>query len=135
MHKRTLGALATATALTAALGFSVGAAQANTDAHRVSAHGDCTAGSTWLLRATAHDQGHGGATRVLFRIDSADGGQTWDWQLSDNSVVKRTGEAVSDSGGTVTVKSKVRNQQGSDLIDVTATNTTTGEVCDGQVTL
>ena len=135
MDRKMMGGLAAATAMTAALGFAMAPAQAGSDDNRVTNRGDCSLGSTWFLRAGAHDQGQGHSVRVLFRIHSAGGGQVWDWQISDNGMDIKTGQSVSDQGGNVTVRRRIPNQQGSDVVDFTATNTTTGEVCTGEVTL
>lgn len=133
MRKSTMTGLAGAVALTTAIGMAAPALAHGTGNSK--AHGDCSMGSTWYLKADGNRGGEGHTVEVKFRIRSDVGGQAWDWQILDNGTEEASGETTSGSNGTVQVKQSVHNQEGPDQITLQATNTVTGETCTGTVTL
>jgi hypothetical protein len=135
MHKKAFSGLAAAAAMAAALGFAMAPAASAHGTGNSKAHGDCSAGSTWYLKADGNRGGEGHTVEVKFRISTAMGGEVWDWQISDNGTVAATGESTTDSNGNFQEKQSIPNLKGPDTVDLLATNTVTGETCMGEVVL
>ncbi len=135
MRKTLVTGLGVAMALTTGLGLALAAPAS---ASHGSSHnsGPCTAGSTWDIKANAKS-GDPGTIDVSFRISSHEGGQTWDWTLTDRgfhrSDVVASGEDTAASNGKLDVKQTIPNPLGPDLIRLDATNAATGETCTGHV--
>jgi hypothetical protein len=134
MRNRTLAGIAAVT-MTAGLGLGMASPASAHGTGNSQDSGDCSAGSTWYLKADANRGGDGHTVEVKFRISSADGGQTWDWQILDNGTVEATGDTTTKSNGTFAEKQSISNQEGPDTVMLSATNATTGETCVGQVHL
>jgi hypothetical protein len=99
---------------------------------RVSATGACSAASTWKLTATPD----GGRIEVQFEVDSGVIGQTWKVRLSDNGTRFFQGTATTiGPDGSFEVRKFTTDQSGTDTILGQAKNPTTGETCQGSVTV
>ena len=134
MRKKTVSGLAVALAATTGLGLAMAApASANGgNSHRT---GSCSADSTWELKASANRGGDGHTVEVRFRIRSADGGQTWDWTITDNGNVAAAGQNTAEDNGKLDVEQTIPNLKGFDKITLDASNAATGETCHGHVLL
>ncbi len=124
-----------AVAMTAALGLGMSAPASAHGTGNSKASGDCSLGSTWYLKADGNRGGEGHTVEVKFRIRTDQGGQAWDWQLLDNGIVEGTGQSTTKSNGDLQEKQSIHNQMGPDTVTLSATNSVTGETCQGEVTL
>jgi hypothetical protein len=97
----------------------------------VTAEGTCTGSSTWKLTANPQDT----RIEVDFEVDSNVVGQVWRVRLLDNGTMFFLGKAMTQGGGSFTVKRLTANQAGDDAITAKANNPATGEVCAGSVNL
>jgi hypothetical protein len=96
----------------------------------VRALGTCTGTSVSSLKAKADD----GKIEVEFEVDSNVAGQTWNVAMRDNGTVFFKGSAVtSGTSGSFTIRRRIANQAGSDLIQARAKNVGNGETCTAQV--
>ena len=132
MHKKTVSGLAAAVAVTTGLGLTLaGPASANGgNSHRT---GDCSMGSTWELKASANRGGSDHTVEVKFRIRRAVGGEAWDWSITDNGNLAASGENSTEDNGKLDVEQSIPNLKGFDKITLSATDTVTGETCEGHV--
>ena len=108
------------------------AARHTPDRGGVTATGSCSGASTWKLTASPEN----GRVEVQFEVDSNVVGQTWKVRLSDNGTFFFKGSAVTQGpSGSFEVRKLATDQAGSDLILGQAKNASTGETCEGSVTL
>jgi hypothetical protein len=133
MRKTTLTGLAVGIALTTAMGLSAPALAHGTGNSK--AHGDCSMGSTWYLKADANRGGQGHTVEVSFQIRTQTGGEAWNWVILDNGTEEASGQNTTDSNGNLQERQSVQNQKGPDAIELQATDTVTGETCVGDVLL
>lgn len=94
----------------------------------VKAHGTCTNGATWKLKAK-HDD-----TRIQweFEVDTNRVGQVWAVHVTDNGSKLFTGHATTKApSGSFSLERKSPNSAGSDVIRARATRR--GAVCSGSV--
>jgi hypothetical protein len=103
------------------------------------ASGACSMSGTWELRAKAEGGGRDDRHRrieVEFEVQNVPQGDVWDVTLADNGTAffQGTRKARGDDGR-FRVEKRTRNQPGTDVIDATATDRTTGETCMGSVSL
>ena len=120
-----VGAAALALSVTAAMGLPAQAKDGGTE----SAHGSCSADSTWKLNAT----GHGDNIKIKAKVATGVAGETWTYSISDNGTEVAAGDATTNKDGKLKAKVLTANLDGTDTIDATATNTVTGETCAGEV--
>lgn len=92
--------------------------------------GPCTGVSTWRLRVVALANSE---LRVRFLIAGGAAGETWNLFLDRDGVGFFAGSRVSGDGGLVTVKRRIADLPGEELIRATAHDVVTGEVCRGRV--
>ena len=123
---RAAGALTLAIGFAAAMGLP---AQAKAGGGE-SAHGTCSATSTWKLNASG---GKKDTIKVKAKVDSGVAGELWLWTVSDNGSEVAAGESTTDGDGKFKVKQTIADLEGDDTISFTATDTVTGETCIGEV--
>ena len=96
------------------------------------AEGNCSMGSTWKLKAGPDN----GRLEVEFEVDSNVIGQRWGVRLSDNGTVFFEGvRRTTAPSGSFEVRQFTANQAGSDVILGQAATRSTGEICQGSVTV
>lgn len=134
-RKRLTGLAVAALAMTTGVGLGLAAPASAHGTGNAKAHGDCSVSSTWYIKADGNRGGEGHTVEVKFRINTSEGGQAWDWQITDNGTVAATGSTTSNSNGLVKSKQSIPNLEGPDTIVLDATNSVTGETCHGEVTL
>lgn len=134
MRKTTISAFAAVT-LTAGFGLAMAAPASAHGTGNSKDSGTCSMGSTWYLQADGNRGGEGHTVEVKFRIRSDAGGQAWDWQLLDNGAVEATGQTTTKSNGDLQERQSIKNQIGPDTVMLQATNSVTGETCQGKVHL
>jgi hypothetical protein len=141
MHKKTLASLAAGVTVTTGLGIALAMPASADHGGGSSRQGDCSMGSTWELRASANgdhdgvrrdDHGHHHGIEVEFRIRTDENGDTWNWMISDNGTVVKQGSARAHDDD-IERRRNVANLEGPDTIVLNATDTVTGETCEGQV--
>ena len=128
----------TAVASAVALGLFGGAAAfapsalASHGGGGVRAHGNCSATSTWKLKAKGDD----GALEVEAEVDSNVVGQTWMWSIADNGTVAKSGKSTTKApSGSFSVNRTIPNIAGTDAVAFDAKNKKTGETCSGSVSV
>ena len=123
-HKHTARILAAAASLSILGVF--GAAPAMAKDGDVVVRGSCSANSTYKLKL-------GPRTRSIeteFEVDSNVVGQTWNVSMTDNGSTVFTGSGTTVApSGSFTVRPRIANQAGTDMVVATATNPATGETC------
>lgn len=93
--------------------------------------GPCHGRAEWKMRGRiAH-----GNVKVRYEVDADIPGLTWLVRISANNVLLFNGSRVTDSSGDFEVRVRKVDQVGTDAFDATATNTTTGESCAGNLTI
>ncbi len=98
----------------------------------VKASGKCSVSSTWKLKAK-HDNGR---IEVEFEVHEGVVGDVWDVSLSDNGKIFFQGtRTTKGTEGQFTIRKFTGNQAGTDMISGSATNQSTGETCQGSVSL
>ncbi|MGS0685126.1 hypothetical protein ACVBEQ_08250 [Nakamurella sp. GG22] len=111
-------------------GAFAGPALAQGGSGDVRASGQCSAASTWKLKAKPDD----GRLQIEMEVDSNRVGQKWAVSLTDNTVRIFAGNRVTTApSGSFSVELRAANRAGSDRIVGTARNTVTGERCTGVV--
>jgi hypothetical protein len=120
---------ATALSLTLALSVSV-PAQAGVHPDKT-AKGTCTLDSTIKLKAKAHHDD----IRVTAKVKTGQGDETWAWVITDNGLPAAEGTEDAHKNGKLTVRESIPNLEGPDMVNFTATDTVTGEVCSADVTV
>ncbi len=98
----------------------------------VSKSGNCSASSTWKLKAKPDN----GKIEVEFEVDTNVNGQTWNVVLRDNGTQVFKGKKTTQPpSGSFTARKLITNQAGTDKIAGKAKNPATGESCVGSVSL
>jgi hypothetical protein len=120
---RTTGAAALALGASLAIGLPAQAASP------ASTHGTCSATSTYKVNASANDD----SITVKAKIKTDTAGETWGYTVADNGTTVVTGDATSAKNGKVKIRETIPNLDGTDTIDVTATDSVTGETCVAEV--
>ena len=93
--------------------------------------GACHGRAEWRMRGRiAH-----GNVKVRYVVDADIPGLTWLVRISANNVLLFNGSRVTDSSGDFEVRIRKEDRLGTDAFDATATNTTTGETCAGNLTI
>jgi hypothetical protein len=124
---RLSGAAAVALGASVALGLP---AQAQ-DGGSTSVHGDCSATSTYKVKATVKKD----TIVVKAKIATGVAGETWTYSISDNGTVVVEGDATTNDDGKIKGTFKIPNLEGTDTIDLSATDTVTGETCSAELVL
>ncbi|MDQ1397872.1 MAG: hypothetical protein QOG64_3131 [Acidimicrobiaceae bacterium] len=94
--------------------------------------GQCSATSTWKLKAKPDN----GQLEVEFEVDSNVVGQTWNVRLLDNGTSFFSGARTTQApSGSFTVRRLTANRAGTDSIVGRASNPKTGETCQGRVAI
>ncbi len=123
--------IVTATAF-AGVAMLAPAADASGGRPEVRANGSCSGATDWKLKAKPDD----GRIEVEFEVDSNVNGQTWAVRIRDNGQLVFSGNRTTHApSGSFEVERHVANRAGSDAFVARATNTRSGEVCVGRVTL
>jgi len=122
---RLAGAATLALGISAAMGMPAQAKGGSTE----SAHGDCSATSTWKLNAS----GKKDSITVKAKVATDVAGETWSYTLADNGAPVAAGDATTNKNGKFKAKASIPNLEGTDTLDFTATDSVTGETCVGQV--
>jgi hypothetical protein len=127
---RILATATTAVGLVAPLLVAAAPASAQGGGGGVAAHGACTNGGTFALKAK-HDDGR---IEVEYEVDTNVAGQVWAVRIRDNGVlvVARNATTVAPSGS-FTVAKRIANRTGTDTIRAHATFK--AHTCGGKVTL
>ena len=60
-------------------------------------------------------------------------GEAWDWSITDNGNLAASGENSTEDNGKLDVEQSIPNLKGFDKITLDATDTITGETCEGHV--
>lgn len=121
------GAAAVALGASVALGLP---AQAQ-DGGSTSAHGDCSATSTYKVKATVKKH----TIVVKAKIETGVTGETWTYSISDNGTTVVEGDATTGANGKIKGTFKIPNLEGTDTLDLSATDTVTGETCVAELVL
>jgi hypothetical protein len=108
------------------------AAMAQGGGARVSNQGSCSGAADWKLSLKPED---GGKIQMEFEVEHAKPGQTWAVRITDNGTQVFKGSRTANSLHKFKVKKLINDRAGSDAVKATATNNTTGQVCNGSVTL
>jgi hypothetical protein len=94
--------------------------------------GSCSDSSTWKLKAKPDN----GQLEVEFEVDSNVVGQKWNVTLKDNGVKFFSGTATTKApSGSFEVKKNTSDKAGTDTIRGAATNPSTGETCNGSLSV
>jgi hypothetical protein len=93
-------------------------------------HGDCTGVGSWRLRVVSLTTSE---LRVRFLVIGGEEGQTWNVYLDRDGVGFFAGSRESGAGGLVTVRRRISDLPGEELIRAAGHNVVTGEVCRGRV--
>ena len=124
----TMSRLVSASVLT--LGITVFTLPAVANDGDVIRRGGCSGASDWKLKASPEN----GRIEVEAEVDSNRNGQTWNWRLKHNGVVRATGQATTKApSGSFEVRRVLRNRAGTDTFVFRAVNPRTDEVCRGRV--
>ena len=118
-----------AIALTASVALSL-PAQAKDDGSE-STKGSCSATSTYKVKATVKKD----TIVVKAKIATGVAGETWTYIIADNGATVIEGEATTNEDGKLKGAFKIPNLEGTDTIDISATDTVTGETCSAQLVL
>jgi hypothetical protein len=131
VDKTTVTRLAGATALSLTLALSVSVpAQAGVQPDKT-AKGTCTLDSNIKLKAKTHHDD----VRVKAKVKTQQGSEAWAWVITDNGLPAAEGTDDTAKNGKLTVRESIPNLEGPDMVNFTATDTVTGEVCTADVTL
>ena len=118
------GLLATGMLATAPATFAKG-----TDVVRT---GNCTAASTWKLKAKPDN----GRLEVEFEVDQNRNGQVWNVTLKHNGSAFFAGQRTTQApSGSFSLTRFTNNAPGTDTISGRAVNPKTGEVCQGSLSI
>ncbi len=125
--------LAAVVAVSALLGAATAAmAQGGGGGGGVTTSGSCSGASTWKLKLKPDNA----QIEAQFEVDQNVIGDTWKVIMKDNGMVFFQGQRVTKGpSGSFEVKKLTADQAGSDTVAATATNLSTGEVCNGEATL
>ncbi len=94
--------------------------------------GNCSMSSDWKLKAKPDN----GSLEVEFEVDSNKNGQVWNVTLKDNGSAFFTGQRTTHApSGSFSVHRLTSNNAGTDTISAKATNTKTGETCQGSLNI
>ena len=144
MNKKSLTFLAMGVATTCGLGIALAMPASADHGGGSSRQGHCSMRSTWELKASndgdglrRDDHGHHHGIEVEFRIRTGnDRGDLWTWMISDNGSVVKQGDAHARRGDdSVERRPNIPNLNGPDTIVLNATDTVSGETCQGQVVM
>jgi len=129
MQRTTIRTTAAGLLTLALIGSGAGAAQAKgSNDGEVRKSGHCSAATVWNLKAKSDD----GRLEVEFEVDSNRNGQRWSVAINDNDVRVFTGARTTVApSGSFEVERHIANRTGTDRITASATNTKTGERCNG----
>ncbi|HEX9374782.1 MAG TPA: hypothetical protein VGB19_00845 [Actinomycetota bacterium] len=98
----------------------------------VTTRGACSGAADWKLKVSPED---GGMLEVQFRVEDAKPGQEWTVQLADNGTQIFSGSRTANDLGKFKVRTMTADRAGSDTVTAQATNTVTGQTCNGSATL
>jgi hypothetical protein len=101
------------------------------DAGSTSTHGSCSATSTYKVKATVKK----GTIVVKAKIETGVAGEAWTYSISDNGTTVVEGDATTGADGKLKGAFKIPNLEGTDTIDLSATDTVTGETCSAELVL
>jgi len=94
--------------------------------------GPCSAASTWKLKAKTDN----GLLEVEFEVDQNVVGDVWNVVMKDNGTRFFRGQRTTQApGGSFTVRRRIANQSGTDTIQARAKNQSTGEICQGSLSI
>jgi hypothetical protein len=125
-------AMTTCLATTLGLGLVLAPAAAASGGGGVRASGSCSSGATWTLKAKHDDQ----LIQVEGEVDANRAGQTWNWSISDNGTVVRSGTATTTArSGSFTIERRIGNRAGADHLVFRANRPATGQTCRGAVSV
>ena len=124
---RATGGAALAVGLVVALGLPAQAKGGST----ASTHGDCSATSSYKVGAS----GHKDEIVVKAKVKTDTGGELWTYTIADNGSDVAAGDATTSKNGKLTLRQSIPNLDGADTIDLTATDSVTGETCMAEVVL
>ncbi len=96
-----------------------------------STHGDCSATSTYKVKATVKKD----TIVVKTQIATGVGGEAWTYSIADNGTTVIAGDATTAGNGKLKGKFVIANLDGTDTLDLSATDTVTGETCTAQLVL
>lgn len=110
----------------------LGTSAAHASDGEVIRRGSCTGSTDWKIKAK-HDDGR---IEVEAEIDSNRVGQTWNWVLRHNGVIRARGQSTTKApSGSFEVERRTTNAGGADFFKFRAVNPRTGEVCVARVSL
>lgn len=99
----------------------------------VTVKGVCSASSTSKMKIKADDPSK---IQTEFEVDQNVVGDLWKVTISDNgSVVAKARATTSGPSGSFTVRRKIADLPGTDMITASAKNTSTGETCSATASL
>jgi hypothetical protein len=140
MKKQTVTRLAAGAAMTLGLGLALAMPAQADHGGGGSASGDCSMGGTWELKASADNSGrhtrddHGRRNRieVEFKVRADNENRDlWNGMISDNGTVVK--EGTGRANDELARRRNIANLDGPDTIMFSATNTMSGQTCEGQV--
>ncbi len=132
MHlPRTAAALTVGAAALSGLTLLTPAADAS-GGTAVRASGACSVGATWKLKAKPDD----GRLEIELEVDTNRVGRTWAVRITDDGTSVFSGSRTTLApSGSFTVHVRPTNPAGSDVIRARATDTVSGQVCSGSLTV
>jgi hypothetical protein len=114
-----------------ALGASIALGLPAQAGESTSTHGSCSATSTYKVKATAKKN----TIVVKAQVKTGVAGEAWTFSIADNGTPVAEGDATTGPDGKLKGSFKFANLDGTDTIDLTATDTVTGETCSAQLVL
>jgi predicted secreted protein len=114
-----------------ALGVSVVLSLPAQAASSTSSHGTCSGTSTTKVKATVK----GDAIVVKAKVATDVAAEAWSYSIADNGSTVVADVATTGSDGKFKVKATIPNLEGTDTVDVTATDSVTGETCTAEAVL
>jgi hypothetical protein len=131
MNRTSLLPIAGVAALTFGASIALGLPAQAKSASTASTHGSCSATSTYKINANGHQD----MVVVKAKIKTDTGGEAWSYSIADNGATVVSGDATTAKNGKLRIRESIPNLDGPDTVDLTATDSVTGETCMAEVTL
>jgi len=123
--------LAGAAALTLGVSMAIALPAQAKGASPMDTHGTCSATSTYKVSVNEKKD----TLVIKAKINGGVAGETWTYSIADNGTTVVEGEATTDGDGKIKGKFVIANLDGTDTLDLAATDTVTGETCTAQVVI
>jgi hypothetical protein len=129
--KRSIVRLSGVAALALGASVALGLPAQAQNAVSASTHGSCSGTSTYKVTATVKKD----TIVVKAKIATGVAGEVWTYSLSDNGTTVVAGDATTGDNGKIKGTFKIANLDGTDTVDISATDTVTGETCAAEFVL